>query len=183
MGSVRSSRLVPGSLPMDVGYLRSLCSSPFLKTLFILIVLGPHCCTWAFYSCGEQGLLLIVAHGLLIAVSSWCGAQALGIWASVVVAEGLSSWGTWAVFAPWHVESSRTGSNLCLLQWQADSCPLYHQASPPILIWKRKVSSFSWGVVGSSPGETRCYGDFPKTLEEECLRWSLWQRSTLKYLA
>ena len=70
MGSVRSSRLVPGSLPMDVGYLRSLCSSPFLKTLFILIVLGPHCCTWAFSSCGEQGLLLIVAHGLLIAVSS-----------------------------------------------------------------------------------------------------------------
>ena len=47
------------------------------------------------------------------------------------------------------------------------TCSLYHWASPPILMWKRKVSSFSWGVVGSSPGETRCYGDFPKPLEEK----------------
>ena len=59
------------------------------------------------------------------------------------------------------------GLNLCLLHWQADSCPLYHQASPPILIWKRKVSSFSRGVVGSCPGKTRCYGDFPKPLGEK----------------
>ena len=27
-------------------------------------------CTWAFSSCGEQGLLFIVVHGLLIAVTS-----------------------------------------------------------------------------------------------------------------
>ena len=94
-------------------------------------------------------------------VFSHCGAQALGIWPSV------GSWGTWDLFAPWNVESPQMGLNLCLLHWQADSCPLYHQASPPILIWKRKVSSFSRGVVGSCPGKTRCYGDFPKPLGEK----------------
>lgn len=32
---------------------------------------------------------------------------------------------------------------------------------------QKEVSSFSWGVVWSSPGETRGYGDFPKLLEEK----------------
>ena len=35
-----------------------------------LAALGLHCCEWAFSSCGEQGLLFIVVHGLLIAVAS-----------------------------------------------------------------------------------------------------------------
>ena len=61
-----------------------------------LAVLGFHCYTWAFSSCGEQGLLFVVVHGLLIVVASHCGAQALGTRASVVVARGLSSCGMWA---------------------------------------------------------------------------------------
>ena len=33
-------------------------------------VLGLCCCTWAFSSCGERGLLFIGVCGLLIAVTS-----------------------------------------------------------------------------------------------------------------
>ena len=47
-----------------------------------MAALGLCCCTWAFSSCGEQGLLFI-------AVASCCGAQALGTGASVAVARGL----------------------------------------------------------------------------------------------
>ena len=36
----------------------------------VLAVLGLHCCVWAISSCGEQGLLFIAVHGLLIAVAS-----------------------------------------------------------------------------------------------------------------
>ena len=46
-------------------------------------------------------------------------------WASVVVAHGLSSSAACGIF-PDH------GLNLCLLQWQADSYPLYHQANPGV---------------------------------------------------
>ena len=50
----------------------------FLKILFIylfvcllfLAMLGLCCCPRAFFSCGEQGLLFVVACGLLIAVAS-----------------------------------------------------------------------------------------------------------------
>ena len=38
--------------------------------LFILAVLGLHCCAWAFSSCSEQGLLFVAVHRLLIAVAS-----------------------------------------------------------------------------------------------------------------
>ena len=38
--------------------------------LFFLAVLGLHCCTQAFSSCGEQGLLFVAVHRLLIAVAS-----------------------------------------------------------------------------------------------------------------
>ena len=71
--------------------------SLFLKiNLFLLYLtaLGLRCCVWAFSSCGEWRLLFVVVHGLLIAVASRCGAQALGARASVVVAHGLSSCGT-----------------------------------------------------------------------------------------
>ena len=43
------------------------------KKLFIylfLAALGPHCCTRAFSSCGERGLLFFVVHGFLMAVAS-----------------------------------------------------------------------------------------------------------------
>ena len=46
---------------------------------------------WALSSCGEQVLLFVAVQGLLIAVAS------LGAWASVVVAHGLSSCGSWAL--------------------------------------------------------------------------------------
>ena len=38
--------------------------------LFVLAALGLSCCAQAFSRGGEQGLLLIVAHGLLTAVAS-----------------------------------------------------------------------------------------------------------------
>ena len=52
-------------------------------------MLGLHCCA--------RGLLFIAVGGLLIAVASRCRARALGMWASVVVARGLSSCGTRAL--------------------------------------------------------------------------------------
>ena len=41
----------------------------FFLSLF-LSALGLHCCTQAFSSCSEQGLLFVAARGLLIAVAS-----------------------------------------------------------------------------------------------------------------
>ena len=56
--------------------------------------MGLHCCTWAFSSCSERGLLFVAVRGLLIAVASLCcGARALGARTSVVVAHGLNSCG------------------------------------------------------------------------------------------
>ena len=37
--------------------------------LFILAALGLCCCTRAFSSCGERGLLFVAVRGLLIAVA------------------------------------------------------------------------------------------------------------------
>ena len=46
----------------------------FLKFIYFiylfLAALGLRCCARAFSSCGEQGLLFVVVHGLLIAVAS-----------------------------------------------------------------------------------------------------------------
>ena len=45
----------------------------YFKNLFIclfLAVLGLRCCTRAFSSCGEQGLLFVAVRRLLIAVAS-----------------------------------------------------------------------------------------------------------------
>ena len=38
--------------------------------IFFLAVLCLRCCAWAFSSCGEQGQLFVVVHGLLIEVAS-----------------------------------------------------------------------------------------------------------------
>ena len=66
--------------------------------LFILAALGLRCCTWAFSSCGERGLLFLRcgARASHCGGFSCCGARALGTWASVVVACGLSSCGALA---------------------------------------------------------------------------------------
>ena len=72
------------------------CRAQALDTwanLFIYLFLAAlhlHCCAWAFSSCGERGLLFVAVCGLLIVVASLCcRAQALGTWASVVVARRL----------------------------------------------------------------------------------------------
>ena len=62
-----------------------------------MALLGLRCCTRAFSSCGEWGLLFVVVCGLLIAVASCCGARALGAWGSVAVARRLSSYGSRAL--------------------------------------------------------------------------------------
>ena len=73
----------------------------YFKIYFIylfLAALGLRCCTRAFSSCDEQGLLFIAVRGLLIAVASLvCRARALGARASVIVARGLSSCGSQAL--------------------------------------------------------------------------------------
>ena len=72
--------------------------SSFFKNKFIYLInlflaaLGLHCCTWAFSSCGERGLLFI-ARASHCSGFSCCRARALGAQASVVVARGLSSCG------------------------------------------------------------------------------------------
>ena len=62
---------------LTVGYLH-LTTTVYCKlfiNLFILFVLflamlGLRCCARAFPSCGEQGLLFVAVHGLLIEVAS-----------------------------------------------------------------------------------------------------------------
>ena len=74
----------------DPIFLEIALSSSFFLNKFIYLfmaALGLRCCAWAFSSCGEQGLLFIVVHGLC------SGAPALGARASVVVAHRLSSCG------------------------------------------------------------------------------------------
>ena len=56
---------------------------------FFLAASGVCCCARAFSGCCEQGLLFVVASHC--GGFSCCGAQALGAWASVVVARGLGS--------------------------------------------------------------------------------------------
>ena len=73
----------------------------YLSIYLFMAALGLHCCMRAFSSCGERGLLFVAVHGLLIVVASLCcGARALGVRVSVVVARALecrlSTCGAWA---------------------------------------------------------------------------------------
>ena len=56
-----------------------------------MAVLGLCCCAPAFFSCGEQGLLFIVVHGLLIVVASLFLLRSMGSRRA-----GFSSCGTWS---------------------------------------------------------------------------------------
>ena len=75
-------------------YIVQLHDCHFLKKIIYLFLflaaLGLRCCAWAFFSCGEWGLLFVVVHRLLIEVASLaaehrlqacglssCGSQAL----------------------------------------------------------------------------------------------------------
>ena len=51
----------------------------YLFNLFILFLaaLGLCCCARTFSSCGEQGLLFVVVHGLLIVVVSFVAEHGL----------------------------------------------------------------------------------------------------------
>ena len=54
----------------------SQCYSFIFKNKFMYLIylflaaLGLHCCTRAFSGCGEQGLLFVAVHGLLIVMDS-----------------------------------------------------------------------------------------------------------------
>ena len=87
---------------------------PYYKPVIFMAALGLCCCSRAFSSCGERGLLFVVVCGLLI---GWflllrsTGSRHTG---SVVLAHGLSCSAACGVFP-------HQGSNPCPLHWQADS--------------------------------------------------------------
>ena len=118
----------------------------FNKFIYLfLAALGSRCCMRASH-CG----------GL-----SCCRAWVLGTWASVAVAHGLSSCGSWAperrLSSCAHGSSCSTacgilldqGSNPCPLHWQADSQPLRHQGSPG-------CNCFNLGTVSGRSGSFSC---------------------------
>ena len=64
-----------------------------LFTPLLWALLGPHCFVSTFYSFSEQGILLFVVHGLLIAGGFSCyKTQALATRASAVGAHSLGSY-------------------------------------------------------------------------------------------
>ena len=83
----------------------------------------------AFSSCGEQGLLFIAVRRLLIALASRCRARALGAQASVVVALGLSSCGSWALER--RLSSCGTWAQLFHGMWDLPG-PGLEPMSPPL---------------------------------------------------
>ena len=83
--------------------------------LLLLVVLDLYCCSRAFSSCSEWGLLVAVAH----LAEQTTGSRD----ASAVVAHGLSSSAAHGIFL-------NQESNLYPLHWQVDSYPRCHQGSP-----------------------------------------------------
>ena len=65
----------------------------YLLILLIFVVLSLCCCAWA-YSYGEQRLLFVAVHELLIVVVSLVGEHRLEV---VCEAPGFSSFGSWAL--------------------------------------------------------------------------------------
>ena len=120
-------------------------------------MLGLHCCSWAFSSCGEQGLLSSFgARASHCSGFSCCRAQALGHrdfsscgpW---VLERGLGSYGTWALLASWHVGSSRIRDQTCVLctdrqipdHWTTREAPeqITLKASP---YYKLEINKNTW---------------------------------------
>ena len=67
----------------------------FFSFILFLAALGLHCCARAFSSCGEWELLFVAgARASHCGGFSCCGARAVGMQTSVVVARGLSSCGS-----------------------------------------------------------------------------------------
>ena len=86
------SRQAAGPAPF---YMLGETGIPFLlikkkKTIYLFLpVLGLYCYTWAFFSCGKQGLFFVVVCRLLTAVASLVE-HGLSSTGSVVVGYGLS---------------------------------------------------------------------------------------------
>ena len=103
-----------------------------LKNLFIYLFIYFGCAR-VFSSCGERGLLFVAVVASHCGGFSCCGARALGAWASVVAAHGLSncglrarecrlsSCGAWLSCSVACGIFPDQGSNLCPRHWQADS--------------------------------------------------------------
>ena len=105
----------------------------FLKLInLFLAALGLRCCTRAFSSCGEQGPLFVVVHGLLIAqllLLRSMGSRRVGFSSYVTRAKQLWLAGSrvqvqqlWlmGLVAPRHVGSSRTRAQTrvpCIGRW------------------------------------------------------------------
>ena len=95
-----------------VGFFGHIHTAVFIS--LFMAVLGLCCCTWAFSSCREWGLLSSRVHRLLTVVLLFGGAWALCVQASVAVALGLSCSLARGIFPD-------QGLDLCPLNWQADS--------------------------------------------------------------
>ena len=111
--------------------------------LFIYSFLAVlHCCTRAFCSGGELGLLFVAVPSfswwllfLLSVGSRRVGFISCGLWA---LDHGLHSCGTRILVAPWYVWP---GPNLCPWRWQTDSFFFFHRYcqsalfSPTVGVW------------------------------------------------
>ena len=108
----------------------------FLSLFIFMAALGLCCYTRSFSSFGEQRLLSCCGvQASYCGGFSCCGTWALGTQASGVVAHGLQSVGSVVVahelcFSAACAIFPDQGLNPCLLHWQIDSYPLYHQGSP-----------------------------------------------------
>ena len=98
--------------------------------IYFLAALGLRCCTRAFSSCSERGLLFVAVRGLLIAVASLVaehGLQARGLqqlWLTGCRAQSQQLWLTGLV-APRHVGSSQTRARTrvpCIGRWILNHC-------------------------------------------------------------
>ena len=69
----------------------------FILFILFLAALGLHCCAWAFLWLQRAGATLHCSARASHCSGFPCGAWALAMWASVVVAHGLSSCGSWAL--------------------------------------------------------------------------------------
>ena len=109
-----------------------------------LAVLGLHCCAWAFSSSVMWEMHYSCSWASHCSGFSCSGAQAIGEWASGVVAHRLSCSKACGIFLD-------QGSNLCLLHRPVDSYPLYHQGSSCVLIYQTHSVHLSCAKHNSGP--------------------------------
>ena len=86
----------------------------------MLAVWDLRCCSWAFPSCGESGLLLVGVHGLLFTVVLLLHLTGSRVQTQSMLYLGSVAVGACEIFCDWE-------SNLCPLYGQVDFYPLDHQ--------------------------------------------------------